>query len=70
MSVDESKISTLIPEVAAHGPIFLLLQLCNSRLHRYANQYLYLLLLLITVFSLLTLAKPICLFNECELELN
>ena len=70
MSVDESKIFTLIPEIVAYGPIFLLLQFCNSRPRRYANRFFYLLLLLITVFSLLTLAKPICLFNIRELELN
>ena len=70
MSVDQSKISTLIPEIVAHGPIFLLLKLCNSRPHRCANWQFYLLLLLMTVFSFPTLAKPICLFNVRELELN
>ena len=46
-----------------HGPILLLLQLCNSRPHRYANfQFCsFMWLLLLTIFLLLTLAKPICL---------
>ena len=69
-SRDESKIFILIPEIVVHSPIFLLLQLCNSRPYRYANQQFYLLLLLIIVFSLPTLAKPICLFNVRDLELN
>ena len=36
-SVDESKICSLIPEKVTHGPILLLLQLCNSWPHQYAN---------------------------------
>ena len=40
-SVDEPKIFTLIPEKETHGPIFLLLQFCNSRPHRYANFQFY-----------------------------
>ena len=36
-SVDESKKTSLIPEKVPHGPILLLLQLCNSRLHRFAK---------------------------------
>ena len=37
MSVNESKIFTLIPEKVTRSPIFLLLQLCNSRAHRYSR---------------------------------
>ena len=32
---------TLIPEKPTHGPIFLLLQLCNSKPHRRANLQFY-----------------------------
>ena len=36
-SVDESKKFSLIPEKMTHGPILFLLQICNSKPHRYAD---------------------------------
>ena len=65
MSEDDSKTFTLIPEKVTHGPIVLLLQLCNSRPHRYANFKFYSLICYYCsspLFLLLTLAKLICLF--------
>ena len=41
MSEDEPKVFTLIPGKVTHGSIFLLLQLRNSRPHRYANFQFY-----------------------------
>ena len=65
MSVDKSKTFTLIPEKVTHGPIVLLLQLCNSRPHGYANFQFYSFISYYCsspVFLLLTLVKSICLF--------
>ena len=67
MSEDDSKTFTLIPEKVTHGPIVLLLQLCNSRPLRYANFKFYSLICYYCsspLFLLLTLAKPICLFLQ------
>ena len=62
--VDESNIFTLIPEKVTHGPIFLLLQQQATSVCKFSMLQLYLSLLLITVFSLLILAKPICIFSH------
>ena len=52
----------LIPEKVTRGPILLLLQLSNSSLHRYANfQFSSFTCDYYSLFSLLTLAKTICL---------
>ena len=64
MSIDKSKIFTLIPEKVTHGPIFLLLQLCNSRPHLCQNLkfYTFICYYCSSQFARSSLAKPICLF--------
>ena len=65
-SVNKSKRYSLFREKVTHGPILLLLQLCNSTPHRHANfQFCSFICDYyphnLTMFPLLTLAKPICL---------
>ena len=72
-SVEKSKFFTLIPEKVT-CPIFLLLQIGNhanyaiSAIMQIFNLQFYLLLLLITLFSLHKLTKPICLFLHLMYE--
>ena len=40
-SEDDAKKLSLILEKVIHGPILLLLELCNSRPHRYSNLQFY-----------------------------
>ena len=65
-SVDESKYFSLIPEKVTHGPILLLLQLCNSRPHRYANFKFCSFIWSYCSSNVFTpiLAKPICLLFQ------
>ena len=75
MSVDKSKNFSLIPEKVTHGPILLLLQLCNSWPHQYAN-FQFCSLSVITVSHnvptphISKIHLPIVALNVRELELN
>ena len=73
MSVDKSKNFSLIPEKMTRGLISLLLQLCNSRPHMYAN--FVLLSVIVAPHNVLTprISKthlPIASLNVRELEFN
>ena len=77
-SVDESKKFSLIPEkITQKSPMLLLLQLCNSKPHRYANSRFYFVVLSVITapqnVPTLHISKthlPIVLLNVRELELN
>ena len=74
-SVDESKNFSLIPEKVAHGPILLLLQLCNSRPHQYVNFQFVIISVITAPHNVPTphISKtylPIVSLNVREVELN